>query len=196
MYAVMTRLYVDLVEDSLDEYAYNADKAGLSYNLSENAQGLIIELKSFNDKMSVLLEKVLLAVRDLEIKREQFDVAKERVWKAYKSFDYMEPYRQINTFSRLLINERSWAPSQLLEELPAVTAEDIRSFFPQMLQQKHIKILVHGNLNKEDALSLTNLVESNTPPTSISKKPMAITPHDCATQRSKVPVRASIEEPR
>ncbi|GLA67965.1 insulinase (Peptidase M16) [Aspergillus tubingensis] len=169
MYSVMTRLYVDLVEDSLDKYAYNADKAGLSYGISENAQGLNIELKGFNDKMSVLLEKVLLAVKHLEFKQEQFDVAKERVWKAHKNFDYMEPYRQINTFSRLLINERSWAPSQLLEELPAVTAEDIRAYIPQLLRQMHIEILVHGNLYKEDALGITKLVESTLRPRQFPK---------------------------
>ncbi|RHZ43567.1 uncharacterized protein CDV56_102153 [Aspergillus thermomutatus] len=164
MNAVMTRLYVDLVEDSLNEYAYDADRAGLSYSLSESAQGLNIELNGFNDKMSALLEKVLLGVRNLEIKQERFDVAKERVRKAYKNFDYMDPYRQINAFSRMLISERSWAPFQMLEELPAVTAEDIRSYFPELLRQMHIEILVHGNLYKEDALNITKLVKSTLRP--------------------------------
>jgi insulysin len=159
MNAVMTHLYVDLVEDSLNEYAYDADRAGLSYRLSESAQGLSIELNGFNDKMSVLLEKVLLGLRDLEIKQEQFDVARERVRKAYKNFDYMDPYRQIHAFSRMLVSERSWAPFQMLEELPAVTAEDIHSYFPELLRQMHIEILIHGNLYKEDALNITKLVE-------------------------------------
>ncbi|KAF1937421.1 putative metalloprotease [Clathrospora elynae] len=164
MNAVMTRLYVDLVEDSLNEYAYDADIAGLSYSLSESAQGLDIELDGFNDKMSVLLEKVLLGLQDLEIKQEQFGVAKERVRKAFKNFDYRDPYRQINAFSRMLISERSWVPFQMLEELPAVTAEDMRSYFPELLRQMHIEILVNGNLYKEDALSITKLVESTLRP--------------------------------
>src|ERR1700679_4206895 len=150
MKAVMTRLYVNLVEDSLNEYAYDADIAGLSYSLSETAQGLNIEIDGFNDKMSVLLEKVLLGLRDLEIKQERFDGVKERVRKAYKNFDYRDPYRQINAFSRMLISERSWAPFQMLEELPAVTAEDMRSYFPELLRQMHIEILVHGNLYEEE----------------------------------------------
>jgi insulysin len=164
MNAVMTHLYVDLVEDSLNEYAYDADRAGLSYRLSESAQGLSIELNGFNDKMSVLLEKVLLGLRDLEIKQERFDVAMERVRKAYKNFDYMDPYRQIHAFSRMLVSERSWAPFQMLEELPAVTAEDIHSYFPELLRQMHIEILIHGNLYKEDALNITKLVESTLRP--------------------------------
>lgn len=163
--AVMARLYVDLVEDSLNGYAYNADIAGLSYSLSENAQGLNVELSGFNDKMSVLLEKVLMAIIDFEIKQEPFEVAKERVRKAYKNFDYMDPYRQINAFSRmLLISERSWAPFQMLDELPTVIAEDIRSYFPELLRQMHIEILVHGNLYREDALNITKLVESTLRP--------------------------------
>jgi insulysin len=84
--AVMACLYVDLAEDSLNEYAYNADRAGLSYSLSENTQGLNIQLSGFNDKMLVLLEKVLLRVRDLEVRQELFDIAKERVKKAHNGF--------------------------------------------------------------------------------------------------------------
>ena len=164
MNAVMSRLYVDLVEDSLNEYAYDADIAGLSHSLSDNAQGLMIELNGFNDKMSVLLEKVLLGLRDLEIKQERFDVAKEKVRKAFKNFDYMDPFRQINAFSRMLISERSWAPFQMLEELPSVTAEDIRSYFPELLRQMHIEILVHGNLYKEEALNIAKLAESTLRP--------------------------------
>lgn len=158
--AVMTRLYVDLVEESLDEYAYDADIAGLSYTVSENAQGLNIELNGFNDKMTVLLEKVLLGIRDLEIKKERFDVIKERTRKAYKNFDYRAPYRQVNAFSRMLISEKSWAPFQMLEELSEVTAEDLHLYFVELLRQMHIEILVHGNLYKEDALDITKLVES------------------------------------
>ncbi|OJJ72712.1 hypothetical protein ASPBRDRAFT_42436 [Aspergillus brasiliensis CBS 101740] len=161
---VMARLYVDLVEDSLNEYAYNADKAGLSYTISKNSLGLIIELKGFNDKMPVLLEKILLEVRDMKIKQELFDVAKERLWKAFKNFDYIEPYRQTNVLSQMLMSDRFWSPFQLLNELPAVTAEDIRIFIPHLLRQMHIEILVHGNLYQKDALNLAKLVESTLQP--------------------------------
>jgi insulysin len=157
--AVMTRLYVDLVEDSLNEYAYDAEIAGLSYSLVESAQGFTLESNGFNDKMAVLLNKVLLGVRDLEIKQEHFDVAKERVRKAYKNFDYRDPSRQIKAFSRMLMSERSWAPFEMLE-LPAVTAEDMRSYFHELLRQMHVEILVHGNLYKEDALNIAQVAES------------------------------------
>ena len=143
--------------------------------------------------MSVLLEKILLGVRNLEIKQERFDVVKGKVRKAYKNFDYRDPYRQINVFSRMLISERSWAPFQMLEELPVVTTENMRSYFPALLRQMHIEILVHGNMYKEDALSITKPCGVNTSPTSITREPVAVTPRDCATKRSKLPIRAGLE---
>ncbi|KAJ9144507.1 putative Metalloprotease [Pleurostoma richardsiae] len=164
MNAVMTRLYIELVEDSLRKYAYDADIAGLRYSLSESVRGLNIEFNGFSDKMVVLAEKLLLGMRDLEVKQEQFDVAKERVRKACTNFDYRDPHRQINTFSRMLISERSWAPFQKLEELPAVTAQDMRSYFPHLLRQMHIEILVHGSVDKGEALYIANLVESTLRP--------------------------------
>jgi insulysin len=160
----MTRIYVDLVEDSLNAYAYDADIAGLGYSVSENIQGLMIELNGFNDKISVLLEKVLLALRDLDVNQERFQVAKERVRKAYKNFDYKDSYQQAATFSLMLMSERSWIAPQILEELPSITTHDIQSYFPKLLGQIHIEILVHGNLYKEDALDMARLVESTLHP--------------------------------
>lgn len=158
--AVMTRLYVDLIEDNLNTYAYDAEIAGLRYGLSESQQGLIIECSGYNDKMLVLLEKVLLEVRNADISQQGFDVVKERARKTYKNFDYINPHQQVSTLSRMLRNERSWAPFEMLEALPAVTAEDLRSFISQLLQQMHLEILVHGNLEKKVALDVARLAES------------------------------------
>ena len=162
--AVMTRLYIDLVEDNLKRYSWDAAIAGLRYSLSESVRGLNIEFNGFSDKMVVLVEKLLRGMRDLEIKQELFDVAKERVRKACTNFDYRDPHRQVATFSRMLISERSWAPFQKLEELPTVTAQDIRSYFPHLLRQMHIEMLVHGNVDKGQALGMASLVESTLRP--------------------------------
>lgn len=162
--AVMSSLYKDLVDDSLTEYAYNAELAGLWYSVSAHSQGIDVSINGYNDKMSVLLEKVLLTMRDIEIRDDRFEIMKERMIRSYKNFDYQDPYRQVSTYSRWLTNERGWAVFELLEELQNVTAEDVRQFFPQLLRQMHIEVLVHGNLYKEDALNVTNLVESTMKP--------------------------------
>lgn len=163
-YSLMASIYKELVEDSLNEYSYNADLAGLEYGIAHHSVGLDIDISGYNDKMSVLLEKVLVSMRDLEVKDDRFEVIKERMERGLRNFEYGEPFRQIQTYSRWLVNDRGWTTFQLLEELPAVTAQDVREFFPQVLKQAHIELLVHGNLYKEDALRITDLVENTLKP--------------------------------
>ena len=158
--AVVTQMYKELVDDSLMEYAYDAELAGLDYALDRHSDGIEVSVSGYNDKMHVLLEKVLVSMRDLEVKQDRFDIIKERMMRGYRNFEYREPFRQIGNYSRWLASERRWANHELLEELPAVTTDDVKAFFPQALRQMHIEILVHGNLYKEDALRMTNLVES------------------------------------
>ena len=159
--AVMGQLYKELVEDSLTEYSYDAELAGLQYNIAHYALGIDVEVSGYNDKMAVLLEKVLISMRDLEVKDDRFGVIKERLMRGYKNFDFTDPYRQITSYSRWLITNHSIHNFQLLEELKTVTAQDVRQFFPQLLNQMHIEILVHGNLYKEDALRITDLIENS-----------------------------------
>jgi len=147
--AVMTSLYLELVEDSLIEYSYNADIAGLYSSANSHGQGIDICTMGYSEKMAVLIEKILVAMRDLEIKQERFDVIKERMLRAYKNIEYQEPFRQISSVSRWLMSEKGWANHQLSEELPFVTSDDLRAFFPQVLRQMHVEVLVHGNLYKE-----------------------------------------------
>ena len=180
--AVMGQLYKELVEDSLVEYAYDAELAGLDYGINYHSQGLDVVVSGYNDKMAVLLEKVLISMRDLVVKDERFEIIKERLMRGFRNFEWHEPFRQITTYSRWLISERGWANFQLLDELQAVTAEDVRQFYPQILKQMHIELLVHGNLYKEDALNITNLVESTLRPRRLPA--------------SQWPTKRSIELPR
>jgi insulysin len=161
---LMTHLFKDLVEDSLSEYSYDAELAGLSWGIQSTAIGLDVQVNGYNDKSAVLLEKALIAMRDLEIKDDRFEIIKERLTRNLRNHEWTEPYRMISSYSRWLMQPRGWAMFELLEELPAVTAADVRAWYPLILRQLHIEMLVQGNFYKEDALHLSNLVERTLQP--------------------------------
>ncbi|KAF2171129.1 hypothetical protein M409DRAFT_19100 [Zasmidium cellare ATCC 36951] len=167
---VTSHLYKDLVDDSLTEYAYDAELAGLEYNITRLPEAWEISVSGYNDKMHVLLEKVLTSLRDLEFKQERFDIIKERLARGLRNTEYSEPFRQVNTYTRWLGKETQWITDDFLEELPAVTADDVRRLFPQLLRQMHMEIMVHGNLYKEDALRIGHLVEMTLKPLPLPKR--------------------------
>ncbi|KAI9687438.1 MAG: Insulinase (Peptidase M16) [Bogoriella megaspora] len=159
MNVMLSNLYRELVTDALSEYGYDAEIAGLRYDIMTHYLGLDITVSGYNDKLSVLLEKVLLQMRDLEVKDERFKVIHERVTRGFKNWYYGSPYAQSGHYSRWLIQESAWTNEQYLEELPNITADDVRQFYPLLIRQFHIEVLAHGNLYREDALRYTNLVE-------------------------------------
>ena len=158
--SVKADLYCLLVKDALNEYSYDAEIAGLEYSLSSTTLGLNVEVSGYNDKMPVLLEKVLTCMRALEIKPERFQIVKERSLRAYRNWGFQQPFYQAGDFTKWLGSERSWINEQYLAELPHLTPNDVLTFYPQLLDQIHIEVLAHGNLYKEDALRMTKLTES------------------------------------
>ncbi|KAI9726090.1 MAG: Insulinase (Peptidase M16) [Chrysothrix sp. TS-e1954] len=157
---VMSMLCVSLVDDTLTEYSYNAELAGLDYGLEAMTRGLKVSINGYNDKMSVLLEKVLTTLRDLHVREDRFNIIKERMKRGFENSGYSTPYYQIGGYVRYLVTERNWHIDQYLEEIDSISVEDLRSFHPNLLKQVHIETFVHGNLYREDALKLTDLVES------------------------------------
>ena len=162
--AVKSRMFCELVKDALVEYSYNAEIAGLEYSLSDAVMGIGIEIAGYNDKMPVLLEKVLVSMRDLEVKPDRFKVVKERVLRSFRNYPLQQPYRQVGDFSTWLGSDKGYIVDDYLSELLPLTIDELASFFPQVLHQLHVEILCHGNFYKEDALKISDLVESTLKP--------------------------------
>lgn len=162
--SVKTRMFCQLVKDALGEYSYDAEIAGLEYELGDYYVGIGIDVTGYNDKISVLLEKVLVTMRDLEVKPDRFEIVKERLLRGYRNWDFQQPYYQVGQFVTWLSSDKAWINEQYLAEAAHLTPEDISCFYPQLLHQVHLEVLCHGNIHKEDALRITDLVESTLKP--------------------------------
>lgn len=79
-------MYADLVNDSLSEYAYDADLAGLSYNFLSHVGGLYVAVNGYNDKLAVLIKHVLEKVKGLDIDPQRLAVMKEQASRLYPKF--------------------------------------------------------------------------------------------------------------
>ena len=194
--AVKTKMYCELVNDALEEYAYDAEIAGLEYNLHSTSLGLDVDFAGYNDKMSVLMEKVLVNMRDLEVKPDRFDIIKERIMRGYRNWDFQQPYRQVGEFTRWLGNQRGWLNEQYLAELPHLTPQDITVFYPQLIRQVHVELQVHGNLYKEDALKITNLIENTLKPRPLPQSQWVVRRNLILSEGSDFTYRRDLGDPK
>jgi insulysin len=153
---VKTRLYTDLLKDSLNEYAYDAEVAGLCYNIENQLEGMLLAIGGYNDKLPVLLEKVIQKMRDFQVDPERFKLLKDQLRRSYKNFSLEPPYQHALYYLSYLTQDKMWTNAEKLQELDHITADDIQAFYPTILSQLHVEALVHGNLFKEDAQKMLN----------------------------------------
>ncbi|POS84570.1 hypothetical protein EPUL_004076 [Erysiphe pulchra] len=166
---IKSSMYTHLVEDTLEDYSYDASIAGLHYTIKIIPGGIQVSIGGYNDKLSVLLEKILFTMKNLEVKQDRYEVIMERMIRNYKNRAFSEPYLQIGQYMSILNVEKGYLDEELLLVLPHITSTDIKIFFPQILSQMHTEMFVHGNFYKEDALKLSDMVERTLKPKPLSK---------------------------
>ncbi|EPS39814.1 hypothetical protein H072_6386 [Dactylellina haptotyla CBS 200.50] len=154
----LARFFCELVKDSLHEYYYDAELAGLEYSLSPNMLGFDLEIGGYNDKMIVLLTKVLEAMKDLKPKEGRFEVIKERLVRAYRNWELGTPYQMVPEFTRHLLAEKKWLNEEVLAELEALGGVEEVLVWWKGVKALSVEGLIHGNLYKEDALKMTDLI--------------------------------------
>ncbi|KAK8900794.1 hypothetical protein QC760_010558 [Botrytis cinerea] len=158
--SLKVKMYTDLVYDALEDYAYYAELAGLEYSVSSHSMGLEINVSGYNNKLPVLLEMILIAMKNLVVKQDRFEIIKERITRSAEYWNFHQPHYQVEYYMSWLSSEKGYINEQYLLELPHVTADDIQQFYSHLLRQMHMETFVHGNLYRENALKLAGLTES------------------------------------
>ena len=72
-------MYSDIVNDSLAEFSYDAELAGLSYKLHQHSNGLYVTIKGYNDKMIILVTHIMDKLKSLVVDHQRLEIVKEKV---------------------------------------------------------------------------------------------------------------------
>uniref|UniRef100_A0A8C4GT09 Insulin-degrading enzyme n=1 Tax=Dicentrarchus labrax TaxID=13489 RepID=A0A8C4GT09_DICLA len=155
----MAYLYLELLKDSLNEYAYAAELAGLNYDLQNTVYGMYLSVKGYSDKQHILLKKIIEKMATFEIDEKRFDIIKEAYMRSLNNFRAEQPHQHAMYYLRLLMTEVAWTKDELREALDDVTLPRLKAFIPQLLSRLHIETLLHGNITKESALGMMQMVE-------------------------------------
>uniref|UniRef100_A0A8C2CPS5 Insulin-degrading enzyme n=1 Tax=Cyprinus carpio TaxID=7962 RepID=A0A8C2CPS5_CYPCA len=155
----MAYLYLELLKDSLNEYAYAAELAGLNYDLQNTVYGMYLSVKGYNDKQHILLKKIIEKMATFEVDEKRFDIIKEAYMRSLNNFRAEQPHQHAMYYLRLLMTEVAWTKDELRDALDDVTLPRLKAFIPQLLSRLHIEALLHGNITKQSALGMMQMLE-------------------------------------
>ncbi|KAF8623490.1 hypothetical protein AX15_006273 [Amanita polypyramis BW_CC] len=163
--SAITRLYCDVVNDSLTEFSYNASIAGLTYRFLQHTTGLLITTHGYNDKMPVLVENILGRIKNLDVDPERLEVMKEQAKRTWENFFMSQSYQLSDYYGKYFLAENQWTVEEKLKELNTITAGEIQEHIQKLHSQAQLRILVTGNMFKNEAIKVAELAESGlTPP--------------------------------
>ncbi|XP_060069479.1 insulin-degrading enzyme-like [Ylistrum balloti] len=155
----MTNLFVTLFKDALNEYAYDAELAGLHYDLNCTIYGMSLAVGGYNEKQDVLLRKIMEKLTTFKVDPKRFAIFKEMYARSMRNFQAEQPHRHAIYYTNILMSEVKWTNEELMQALEDITDEKLQAFIPDLLSKLYLEGLIYGNFTKQKALEVTEMIE-------------------------------------
>lgn len=173
-----TKLFLEYLADDLNEFAYDTDVAGLKCAIVPILDGFTLEVSGYNDKIQVLLSRVLERFTTLgEFDLGRFERIRTKIYQSYSNLDFQQAYLHANYQFTLFTESPRWNVQQYKECVASLKAEQVSNWWPQLLENLWIDGLVTGNIAASDAIKVAQLVQD-------TLKPSALMPGQWAALRA------------
>ncbi|XP_026333644.1 insulin-degrading enzyme, partial [Hyposmocoma kahamanoa] len=159
----LTSVWVLVLRDSLQQFAYAAELAGLRWSIGNAKYGLSVTIDGFDDKQHVLLEKIFDHIVNFKTDPKRFEIMKENHIRAIKNFEAEQPYQHVLYQQALCLSDLVWTRCQLLEAAESMTPQQLDEYAASMVRKVHVEGIMVGNLTRERALKVADGIENKLP---------------------------------
>jgi secreted Zn-dependent insulinase-like peptidase len=211
----LCELYSNMIKESLNEFTYYADCAGLYYDISHTHQGFDLSYSGYHDKLPLLINKTLQEMNTYSSLTsssagtsgipEMFQRLKEKILRGYANTLYSAPYHQCLVGTLMCLEDPRWPILDKYHALKAVTLESFSSFCTLILQNLYTEMFITGNITPQQARELTQTILSSLPSDPLSssldpiRRTVALQPNReyhyrlCAAQTNPNELNSAIE---
>ncbi|WP_428356362.1 insulinase family protein [Methyloprofundus sp.] len=156
--SLLTALFTGIVNKQLNSYAYPAHLAGLNYSVYPTERGISIALSGYDQKQTVLLERIIAAIKAPEITEKRFNILTARFKQKLSNAQKQQPFQQILAELKRTLVERRWTNEQKLTALDSITRQDLEIFATDFLKQLHVTMLLQGNNTASEAKDISAML--------------------------------------
>ncbi|GAB6028757.1 hypothetical protein CHUAL_004574 [Chamberlinius hualienensis] len=155
--AVLTELFVSVLQQNLKEDVYPALLAMLEFKISFDKRGLIISVNGFNHKLRVLLETIINHIVMFDVTDELFEAVRSNIIK-YNYNIFIKPQKMARDIQCAIVHQVSWTPMDRNAALDKVTKEMLLKFVEEFKGHLYIECLCQGNLSSDESKSVFELL--------------------------------------
>ncbi|OEE68133.1 peptidase M16 [Enterovibrio norvegicus FF-33] len=156
---VKTRVSVEMLLEAINEAAYPAEVAGLSYNLYAHQGGVTLKLSGFNEKLPILLDLVLDKFANRDFKPERFEIIKTQLLRSWKNATQNKPISRLYNAMTGILQPNNPPYEALIEALEPLDVSTLPNFVYRVMSELHVEMFVYGNWQKHQTLALAESVK-------------------------------------
>lgn len=159
---VLTRLWVNVLRESMDTKFYSAKCAGLSFQVNQNAHGFSIRISGYSEKQAQLLQEIARMIQALKIDQNNFQFHQQSVSRDLENTANMQPFRIAldGVYDTLLRSK--WSAQAQLNALEKLSNKDLALHTQNALSRATFRALSIGNLSQNDSIGMGNMISDLT----------------------------------
>lgn len=157
---VKTRLCVEMFLDSLATSTYQAEIAGMGYNMYAHQGGVTLTLSGFSRQQPELMTLILDRFAQRDFSQQRFSTIKQQLLRNWRNSAQDRPISQLFNALTGILQPNNPPYSVLLDALESIEVNELASFVDSILAELHVEMFVYGDWIKADALSLGNTVKN------------------------------------
>lgn len=150
-HSLLTTIFHDLVMDELNEFSYDADIAGLHYNMHTTVSGFRLTTYGYNHKLHMLLDTILDRIVKFQVDPERFRRILDTLRRCYMNFDKDQPYQHAMYACTFLLEQPRWHVREYLAVLDSdsITIEDVKRFASELTKRMFVIAMIGGNVSEQ-----------------------------------------------
>lgn len=156
---VKTRLCVEMFLDSLATDTYQAEIAGMGYNMYAHQGGVTLTISGFSQKQPELMKMILSRFAKRDFSQQRFDTIKQQLLRNWRNSAQDRPISQLFNALTGILQPNNPPYSVLVEALESIEVTELASFVESILAELHVEMFVYGDWTRSDALELGNTLK-------------------------------------
>ncbi|CAH8202535.1 insulinase family protein [Vibrio aestuarianus] len=157
---VKTRLCVEMFLDSLAKETYQAEIAGMNYNMYAHQGGVTLTISGFSQKQPQLMKMILERFAKRDFSESRFKTIKQQLLRNWRNTTKDRPISQIFNAMTGIFQPNNPPHPVLLEALKDIKLEELRDFVDQILAQLHVEMFVYGDWLRKDAQAMAETLKN------------------------------------
>ena len=156
----LAKLYEAMVQEGLNELVYPIQMAGMSYGLSIQKKGVVLNIGGYSERIGDLIKLVTKNLKEVKVDEQKFANIKEAMVRGLKNRKLGQAYSRGGYYNWLMLLQDQYTEEEKLAALSPIKLKDVREYAKTLYEKVYVTGLIHGNWSDKEARESADILLS------------------------------------